>query len=169
MRVLSDGTTVFHVLLAAVMLVAMVFLSGCASKGARHEASLYPSNRAYQAAQLRAPAPKPAVRGYEERLSAVEENDERKYSAIYDVPPRQEYIDSAKPEPAALPRENVEQSAYEDSAPAPMSYKTIIVTRGDTLHNIAWRYKTTMKTLLKANNLRHANLEIGQELRVPVQ
>ncbi len=50
----------------------------------------------------------------------------------------------------------------------PVGFKTIVVTRGDTLYNLAWRYKTTMSALLKANKLRYANLEIGQQLQVPV-
>ena len=165
MRDFTDGATALQVTLTAVMLVAVVFLSGCASKGARHESSLYPSYKAYQAAQLRAPAPRPAVRGYRERSRAAQMNDEQKYAAIYDVPPRQDYLATAKPEPEALPRDEDAPAASADAGP--VGYKTIVVTRGDTLYNIAWRYKTTTSALLKANNLRHGNLVVGQELRVP--
>ena len=46
-------------------------------------------------------------------------------------------------------------------------WKTHIVRRGDTLRRICRRYDLNTKTLLKANNLRTAQLRPGQRIRIP--
>ena len=45
---------------------------------------------------------------------------------------------------------------------------TYIVNRGDTLFNIANKFKTTVDTLKKANGLTSNNLSVGQQLIIPV-
>ena len=169
MREYHTETTLFQVALRAVMLLAFVFLSGCASRGTRHEASLYPDNKPYRVTQFRVPAPVPAVRGYRRRLNNLEQNDERRYAAIYGVPPRKDYLDTATgQDPGPLPPMTPASTGQERQNPDSRQFRRIIVTRGDTLYNIAWRYKVSMSAILKVNNLRHSNLEVGQELLVPV-
>ncbi len=211
MRTHKIGAPLLRIAPPAVLLVATVLLSGCASTGTTSEAALYPNGKPYNLASLRAPAPVPAVRGYRERIRSKQMSDEQKYAAIYDVPARPDYLANAQtdvepllplpPAPrrvtqsrtAAPPPLSNRRTAPERSAQGwstervarpqpryygqrrstkqsahPLAYKTIVVTRGDTLYNLAWRYKTTMARLLKANKLRYANLEIGQQLRVPV-
>ena len=46
-------------------------------------------------------------------------------------------------------------------------YKTHIVRKGESISRISKRYKISMTTLLKANNLRSSKLKIGQRLRIP--
>lgn len=41
------------------------------------------------------------------------------------------------------------------------------VKAGDTLHGLANRYRTTVKTLLALNRLKHPKIRIGQTLRIP--
>lgn len=47
------------------------------------------------------------------------------------------------------------------------SYKTHVVKKGDSLTRICNNYNINKKTLLKANNLRTAELKAGQRLRIP--
>jgi len=178
MRKNFSGAAMLRFRSSAVVLLTSVFLSGCATNGARTEASLYPNSAPYNIVQINPPAPVPAVRGYRERVRPTQMNDEQKYAAVYDVPARTDYLANTEPEPAPLPRTTTQprampaprayRTANARSDSEPLDYKQIIVTRGDTLYNIAWRYKTTTAALLRANNLRYANLKIGQQLRVPV-
>lgn len=46
-------------------------------------------------------------------------------------------------------------------------YKTHIVRKGESISRISKRYRISMTTLLKANNLHSSKLKIGQRLRVP--
>ena len=41
------------------------------------------------------------------------------------------------------------------------------VVKGDTLYKIALKYKTTIDELIKLNNLKSSNLQIGQKLVIP--
>ncbi|MBW1751181.1 MAG: transglycosylase SLT domain-containing protein, partial [Deltaproteobacteria bacterium] len=46
-------------------------------------------------------------------------------------------------------------------------YKTHKVCKGETIGRISKRYRVSMTTLLKANNLRTSKLKVGQRLRIP--
>lgn len=48
------------------------------------------------------------------------------------------------------------------------AFATHTVKRGDTVGSICSRYKISMTTLLKANNLRSRHLKAGQHLQIPV-
>lgn len=208
MRQETEGTSAFLVGISAIVLTASILLSGCASKGARHESSLYPdghlgarhsSRPANRQAALVPPKPQPAVRGYVERHDGAQPlprfaSDEARYSAIYGVPPREDYLNDPQPngqedarqgpqgydaqplQPlrplrSASPRAqrpSARSRTYrQEAAPAPRAARRIVVTRGDTLYNIAWRYKTTVPALLRANRLANGNLEVGQEIVIP--
>lgn len=193
MRIRKAGFSVKSRLRSAPVLGLAILLSGCASKGAQQESSLYPDRsvaaQSRQYARLRPPAPVPAVRGYSRRrgAAAVVQNDEARYSAVYGVPPRPDYLNNpavetmvpkvdVEPLPRAKPRQMASTARFDYTAsassarrPAYFGERRIVVTRGDTLHNIAWRYKTTITALLRANRLPHGNLEIGQELIIPAK
>lgn len=49
------------------------------------------------------------------------------------------------------------------------SYKNHVVKSGETVTRVCRRYNLNKTTLLKANNLRSANLKPGQRLRIPYQ
>lgn len=68
--------------------------------------------------------------------------------------------------PAVPPRTAQAQAQARASSPAqrPATYR---VKSGDTLHSLASRYGTTIKTLQSLNNLKHTRLSVGQTLRVP--
>jgi membrane-bound lytic murein transglycosylase D len=49
-------------------------------------------------------------------------------------------------------------------------YTTHRVRRGETLSQIAGRYRTSVTAIMRANSLRSANrLRVGQRLRIPVR
>ena len=50
-----------------------------------------------------------------------------------------------------------------------IDYKTHVVSRGDTLTGICRHYNINKTTILKANNLHSAKLQVGQRLRIPYQ
>jgi membrane-bound lytic murein transglycosylase D len=52
---------------------------------------------------------------------------------------------------------------------ATIDFKTHVVSRGETLTGICRHYNINKTTILKANNLHSANLQIGQRLRIPYQ
>ncbi len=64
---------------------------------------------------------------------------------------------------------------HTDSAPAVASGKsslagkarTYVVRRGDVLSRIAYRHKTTVAAIIKANKLRNDRIRVGQKLRIP--
>ena len=52
---------------------------------------------------------------------------------------------------------------------SPTQYITYTVQKGDTLGKIASKYKTTVATLAKINNIQNVNLiNVGQKLKIPV-
>jgi|GEM_PF-5765696 len=203
MRHVMPGTFAFHALRSVPVLILAVLLSGCASKGARHESSLYPdgsiSARSSRYARLQPPPPVPAVRGFSQRAGQAPllDNDEARYSAVYGVPARPDYLNNpasetpvpgydaaplpkaaatplpkaaAAPLPRVAPRRMALNSMPAAQADAvPYGQRRIVVTRGDTLSNLAWHYKTTVTALLRANRLRHGNIEVGQELIIPAR
>lgn len=60
----------------------------------------------------------------------------------------------------------VDTPTTKPSAPPVAAPGTHIVVKGDTLTNIAKRYNTTVARLMQINNLRDANIKIGQTLKV---
>jgi LysM repeat protein/lysophospholipase L1-like esterase len=55
----------------------------------------------------------------------------------------------------------------EDEKKTPPKTKTHIVKKGDTLYDLAKKYKTTVAQIKKTNNLKSDNLKIGQKLIIP--
>jgi LysM repeat protein len=55
-----------------------------------------------------------------------------------------------------------------DFVPANSRFSTYVVKRGDALSKIAWRYRTTVWSLMQANRIRNINrIFIGQRLVIP--
>jgi len=62
-----------------------------------------------------------------------------------------------------IPREGTTIPDYVSPAPDYIDYK---VTKGDTLHNIAKRHKTTIQSIKNLNNMNSNTIQLGQILRI---
>ena len=64
-------------------------------------------------------------------------------------------------------KEQISQNLPRVVATVTTGYKSHVVRKGETVTRICRKYQIDKKTLLKANNLRNANLQAGHRLRIP--
>ena len=79
----------------------------------------------------------------------------------------QDAIAVSSEKPSASQPGDVLQSPPDSRTERP-AFATYVVRRGDTMMRIAWRFRTTVWSLVRANNVRNLNrIVVGQKLVVP--
>lgn len=74
-------------------------------------------------------------------------------------------LPSSTPKPRPTP--TVTPSVEPSASPAPPFRATYKVKKGDTLKQIAARYKVTVASIQKANGMKNTTLKVGQVLKIP--
>jgi membrane-bound lytic murein transglycosylase D len=106
-------------------------------------------------------------------LQAVALAAETPFEEIYDLnrhlrraitPPDKKYCRIRVP---VDKKEQLSRDLPRVAATVTTDYKSHVVRKGETVTRICNKYNIDKKTLLKANNLRTANLQAGQRLRIP--
>lgn len=174
------GVRVPRLFFTSALLTAFVLMAGCAAKTARNESQHFGSERNRIAALAEVPRPIPRARRLGRGLppepdaapAAEPMDDGARYAEVYGVAPPPRYSDDMgtgqssqtwlPPATAAVRRA---ETVLADARIR--SERRVVVTFGDTLYNLAWRYKTTVAALLSVNRLDNTNIQIGQELILP--